>query len=111
MIQLDKNKIASNKANSGVLYEVKANKVRKLTDCEYTLKIEDFHYSPQLLQNSIKHALKLHSKIDAIIIGWDVKITNKKYYFLEGNFGPGNIWFDDYYYLDKFNFIKNIDYC
>lgn len=43
-------------------------------------------------------------------IGWDVKITNKRYYFFEGNFGPTNIIFDDYYYLDKFNFIKDIHY-
>jgi hypothetical protein len=109
LIQHNTNKIASNGHNGGIDYEVKNNKLRKLDEPNYTLELKKF-YSPKLLKKAIIKSLKLHSKINTIIIGWDVKITKNNYYFLEGNLAPSSLFFHDYYFLDKFNFVKNISY-
>ena len=109
LIQPNNNKIASNGHNGGIDYEVKDNKLRKLKEPEYNLELNKF-YSPKLLEKAIENSLKLHSKINTIIIGWDVKITKNNYYFLEGNFAPCSLILHDYYFLDKFNFVKKISY-
>lgn len=109
-IQEDKTKIQSNAHRGATLYQVKHSNVRKMSEKTYNMNIQDFNYSYSLLKKSIMKAIELHKKLDAIIIGWDVKITDKNYYFLEGNFGPGNIFFNDYYYLDKLDFVTKIKY-
>lgn len=109
-IQEDKTKIQSNACQGATTHQVKHDNVRKLTDKNYNMLLKDFNYSYSLLKMSRMKAIELHKKLDAIIIGWDVKLTDENYYFLEGNFGPGNIMFDDYYYLDKLDFASKIKY-
>ena len=110
LIQEDKTKIQSNACQGATTYQVKHDNVRKLTDKNYNMLLKDFNYSYSLLKMSRMKAIELHKKLDAIIIGWDVKLTDENYYFLEGNFCPGNIMFDDYYYLDKLDFVSKIKY-
>ena len=109
-IQEDKTKIQSNAHAGATLYEVKNDNVRKITEKNYNMLLKDFNYSDSLLKTSIMKAIELHKKIDTIIIGWDVKLTDKDYYFLEGNFCAGNVFFQDYYYLDKLDFASKIKY-
>ena len=109
-IQEDKTKIQSNAHAGATLYEIKNDNVRKITEKNYNILLKDFNYSHLLLKMSIMKAIELHKKLDAIIIGWDVKLTDENYYFLEGNFGPGNVFFHDYYYLDKLDFASKIKY-
>ena len=109
-IQEDKTKIQSNAHEGATVYEVNDDKVRKLTEKNSEYNLQYFNYSYSLLKQSTEKAIELHKKLDTIIIGWDVKITKDKYYFLEGNFGAGNIFFDDCYYLDKLDFISKIKY-
>ena len=109
-IQEDKTKIQSNACQGATTHQVKHDNVRKLTDKNYNMLLKDFNYSYSLLKIALNKAIKLHKKLDAIIIGWDVKLTDENYYFLEGNFGPSNVWFDDYYYLDKLDFASKIKY-
>ncbi len=109
-IQENKMKIQSNAHEGAVMYEVNDDNVRKLTEKNSEFNLQYFNYSYSLLKQSIEKAIELHKKLDAIIIGWDIKITNNQYYFLEGNFSPGHIFFDDFYYLDKLDFTSKIKY-
>jgi hypothetical protein len=108
-IQKNKNKLLSN-GKSSTHYEVKDDSVRKLTDKNYDTNIQYFGYSYSVLKTALNKSIELHKKLNAIMIGWDVKLTDENYYFFEGNFGPGNIFFYDYYYLDKLDFVSKIKY-
>jgi D-alanine-D-alanine ligase-like ATP-grasp enzyme len=115
MLQYNKNVIASNGHNGGILHEVKFNNnqiynsYRVLTNRKYDKKLSDL-FSIKILDKALNDSLKLHSKINTILIGWDVIICEDNYYFLEGNFMPGNVFPEDYYFYDKFNIIKKISY-
>ena len=108
-IQEDKSKIASNGHNGGIFHEVdiKNDSLRFLKDKHPTKKLTDYFFI-QLLEKSMNKALILHKKIDTIIIGWDVMLTDNNYYFLEGNFAPGNLFEYDYYYYEKYNKINDL---
>ena len=113
IIEYNENKIAGNR--SGMKHEVQYidnkiyNKYRVLSEKNYDKKLSDI-YSIETLNKAVKDCLQLHKKINNILIGWDVKIYKKNYYFLEGNYAPSNIFIYDYYYYDKFNKISKINY-
>jgi hypothetical protein len=108
-IQENKIKLLSNGKGS-TLYEVKDDTVRKLTNKDYDINLQYFDYSYSILKTALNAAIEMHKKLNTIMIGWDVKLTDENYYFLEGNFGPGNVFFHDYYYLDKLKFVSKIKY-
>ena len=111
MIQLDKNKIASNKHNNSSMYELFDNyKLRKLENNKKNFENLENYYSISLLEKAKNDAIKFHKTVDTILIGWDVKLTKDKYYFLEGNYLPGNIFLCDLYYIDKLELCSKIKY-
>jgi hypothetical protein len=108
-IQEDNTKIVSNVGRI-TIYEVNNDSVRRLIEKKHKFNLQKFDYSYSLLTTALNKAVELHKKLNAIMIGWDVKLTDENYYFLEGNYGPGNIFFSDYYYLDKLDLVSKIKY-
>ncbi len=94
-----------------IKYELFDNyKLRKLENNKKNFENLENYYSISLLEKAKNDAIKLHKTVDTILIGWDVKLTKDKYYFLEGNYLPGNIFFYDLYYIDKLELCSKIKY-
>lgn len=98
-----KDKLASNNHAGGRCHDVDLTKgtVRYLLDTnkEQTSKF----FSVTLLKQAIAKATELHKSLPLYIIsvGWDVMLTEKEFFFLEGNVPCGTVMSNDRLYYEK----------
>jgi hypothetical protein len=112
-IQYNQNKLSFNTDKTAKIYELNLinNMLRYYKDKKETLLLNNY-FSDKILYDAFEKALDLHNILPkyVISIGWDIMLTDDKYYFLEGNIPACTVETYDYYYYEKSIKINNLIY-
>jgi hypothetical protein len=98
-----KDKLASNNHAGGRCHDVDLTRgtVRYVVSTDKD-QLSDF-FSIPLLKQAMAKAIELHKKLPLYIVtvGWDVMLTEKEVFFLEGNVPSGTVLQSDRLYYEK----------